>query len=81
MRYFKIVNLSTGDIHYVSSTLPDETTAHVALTAHLDSNYEWEIKEVTYFEFMFCSEGPSLVHDLDVEDDSDQEDYDDEYCD
>ena len=51
MKYFKITDLTTETTHYISSTLPNETTAHVAITAHLDPEKKYTIEEISYDEF------------------------------
>lgn len=51
MKYFKITDLTTGTEHYISSTLPNETVAHVAITAHLDPEKKYNIEEVSYDDF------------------------------
>ena len=53
MKYFKITNIKDKDDEwefYVSSTLENETPAHLALTLHLEDD-QYEITEVTKEEF------------------------------
>ena len=51
MKYFKITDLITGDEHLISSSLPNETVAHVAMSAHLDSKKKYNIEEISYNDF------------------------------
>ena len=53
MKYFKITNIQDKEDEwefYVSSTLENETPAHLALTLHLEGD-QYEITEVTKEEF------------------------------
>lgn len=76
MKYFKITDLTTGEEHFVSSTLPNETPAHVAMSAHLDLEHKYNIEEVTSRAFYGF---PECTRDPDIDDDEDREDYED-YC-
>ncbi len=51
MKYFKITDLTAGTDHFISSTLPNETAAHVMLTSHLDPERKYTIEEVSHDEF------------------------------
>lgn len=51
MKYFKVTDLTAETTHYISSTLPNETVAHVALTLHLDTEKKYNIEEISYDEF------------------------------
>ena len=51
MKYFKITDLITGDEHLISSSLPNETVAHVAMSAHLDTEKRYSIEEISYDDF------------------------------
>jgi hypothetical protein len=73
MKYFKIIDLTTGKDYLVSSTLPNETAAHVAMSAHLDLEHKHRVEEISAREFYGL---PSRCHDPDIEDD--YEDDDDE---
>ena len=77
MKFFKITNLTTNEEHYISSTLPEETPTHVAMSAHLDPAHKYRVEEVTAKEFYGY---PPRCIDLDVDDDWDSED-DGEYFD
>lgn len=78
MKYFKITKLSTREAFFVSSDLPNETPAHVALSAHLDTENKYVVQEVSAKEFYgFIPH----CYDLDVDDDWDYRDTDDEYYD
>lgn len=53
MKYFKITNIKDKDDEwefYVSSTLENETPAHLAIALHLEDD-QYEITEVTKEEF------------------------------
>ena len=56
MKYFKVTDITTADEFFISSTLPDETPAHVALTLHLDDSKKYVIEEVSYHEFYEATE-------------------------
>lgn len=52
MKYFKVTNINDPEEEfYVSSTLPDETPVHLAMTLHLDFENEYRIVEVSQEEF------------------------------
>ena len=51
MKYFKITDLITGNEHLISSSLPNETVAHVAMSAHLDLEKKYNIEEISYDDF------------------------------
>ena len=53
MTYFKVTNVDNPeDEFYVSSTLPNETPAHIAMTLHLGSDDgRYDVVEVTKEEF------------------------------
>lgn len=83
MKYFKLTDLTTREELYISSTLPNETTAHVAVTLHLDLDKKYKIEEVPKEEFDRETEdeeddlgGLSFRRDFDCEDDYDLEDDD-----
>jgi hypothetical protein len=56
MKYFKVTDITTADEFFISSTLPNETPAHVALTLHLDDSKKYVIDEVSYQEFYEATE-------------------------
>ena len=60
MKYFKVTNIDDPeDEFYVSSTLPNETPLHLAMSLHLgEGDSRYDIVEVTKEEF-----------DLETEDD------------
>lgn len=88
MKYFKITDTKDEDVweFYVSSTLENETPAHLALALRLDTGDQYEITEVTKEEFdreteEDDEEGLLLGRrDMDLPDD-DWEDEDEEYVD
>ena len=51
MKYFKITDITTNTSYYISSTLPNETPAHLAISLHLDPEKKYNIEEVSYQEF------------------------------
>lgn len=52
MKYFKVTNINDPEEEfYVSSTLPDETPVHLAMTLHLDFENKYQIVEVSQEEF------------------------------
>lgn len=53
MKYFKVTNINDPeDEFYVSSTLPNETPLHLAMTLHLgEGEGRYDITEVTKEEF------------------------------
>ena len=53
MKYFKVTNVNDPEEEfYVSSTFPDETPLHLAMSLHLkDANGRYDIIEVTKEEF------------------------------
>ena len=53
MKYFKVTNINDPeDEFYVSSTLPNETPLHLAMTLHLgEGDGRYDIVEVTKEEF------------------------------
>jgi hypothetical protein len=53
MKYFKITNINDPeDEFYVSSTLPNETPMHLAMTLHLgEGDGRYDVIEVTKEEF------------------------------
>ena len=53
MKYFKVTNINDPeDEFYVSSTLPNETPLHLAMTLHLgEGASRYDIIEVTKEEF------------------------------
>lgn len=51
MKYFKITDITTNTSHYISSALPNETLAHLAISLHLDPEKKYNIEEVSYQEF------------------------------
>lgn len=74
MKYFKITNLTTHEAHYVTSTLPNESPTHVAMSAHLDPTHKYSVEEVSAIEFL--SRG-SCKRDFDIDnwDDDDWENF------
>ena len=91
MKYFKVTNvIDPEDEFYVSSTLPNETPTHLAMSLHLGEGDErYDIKEVTKEEFDRETEedDDDLWHRLishprylDCEDDWDYESDDDWEC-
>lgn len=54
MKYFRITDLTTGKDYLISSTLPNETPTHVAMSAHLDPEHKYRVDEITAREF--CGE-------------------------
>lgn len=56
MKYFKVTDITTADEFFISSTFPNETPAHVALTLHLDDSKKYVIEEVSYHEFYEATE-------------------------
>ena len=89
MKYFKITNIKDKeDEFYVSSTLANETPAHLALTLHLGAgDDQYQIVEVTKEEFERETEEDVTEgllfnrRDMEIPDDDDWEDEDDEYVD
>lgn len=88
MKYFKVTNVDdTEDEFYVSSTLPNETPLHLAMTLHLgEGDGRYDIVEVDKEEYDretedYDHDGLSFGRDLDCEDDLDWEDIDSEYFD
>ena len=75
MKYFKITDLDTMEAWYVSSTLPNETPGHVALSAHLDTSKRYQIKEVKGAEFYGLATGRDADTDDDWEDQIDERYY------
>lgn len=71
MKYFKITNLTTGEEYYVSSSLPNESTTHVAMSQHLDTAYKWRVEEVRAIEFFGLG---SSCRDPDTDDDWEDDD-------
>ena len=53
MKYFKVTNVDDPEVEfYVSSTLPNETPAHLAMTLHLGSgDGRYDVVEVSKEEF------------------------------
>lgn len=53
MKYFKVTNINDPeDEFYVSSTLPNETPLHLAMSLHLgEGDVRYEVVEVTKEEF------------------------------
>jgi hypothetical protein len=53
MKYFKVTNINDPDEEfYVSSTLPNETPLHLAMSLHLgEGDGRYDIVEVTKEEF------------------------------
>jgi hypothetical protein len=54
MKYFKVTNINDPEEEfYVSSTLPNETPVHLAMTLHLHLDFEnkYRIVEVSQEEF------------------------------
>lgn len=53
MKYFKVTNINDPeDEFYVSSTLPNETPLHLAMTLHLgEGDGRYDVVEVTKEEF------------------------------
>lgn len=53
MKYFKVTNVNDPEEEfYVSSTLPNETPLHLAMTLHLgEGDGRYDIKEVSAEEF------------------------------
>lgn len=74
MKYYRITNLTTREDHYVSSSLPNESPGHVAMSAHLDPEFKYSVVEVTAKEFYGF---PPRCVDLDLDDD-DRDEYDDD---
>jgi hypothetical protein len=75
MKYFKITNLTTQEDHFVSSTLPNESAAHVMTTVHLSPVYKYTVVEVSAKEFYGFI--PRCI-DFDVDEDREVSD-DDEF--
>jgi hypothetical protein len=70
MKYFRVTDLTTGKDYLISSTLPNESCTHVAMSAHLDPNHKYKVEEITaraYWGFPECTS--SLEDDWDNEDD------------
>ncbi len=87
MKYFKVTNVNDPEEEfYISSTLPNETPAHVALTLHLDLDKQYKIEEVSAEEFYRETEEDDPLsfirskQDFDCDGDWDWED-DDEFID
>ncbi len=81
MKYFKVTNKAdTEDEFYVSSTLPNETPTHLAMTLHLgEGDDRYDIVEVDKEEFDRETEdedygGLSFGRDFDCDGDWDWED-------
>ena len=70
MKYFKITDLTTDKDYLISSTLPNETSTHVAMSAHLDLTHKYRVEEITAREFY------GLPQSYDPDTDDDQEDDD-----
>lgn len=53
MKYFKVTNIDDSEEEfYVSSTLPNETPLHLAMTLHLgEGDARYDVVEVTKEEF------------------------------
>lgn len=53
MKYFKVTNIDDPEEEfYVSSTLPNETPLHLAMTLHLgEGDARYDVVEVTKEEF------------------------------
>jgi hypothetical protein len=76
MKYFRITNLTTREDHYVSSDLPNESPAHVMLSAHLDPKFKYAIAEVTVKEFYGF---PPRCIDIDLDVDDRKDYFDDDF--
>ena len=85
MKYFKVTNINDPeDEFYVSSTLPNETPLHLAMTLHLgegDGRYNVVEVDKEEFERETEDENEPLGRKLsDCEDDLDWADDDSEDC-
>ncbi len=77
MKYYKITDLTTGQEHCISSSLPNESITHVWMSAHLDPDHKYNIEEISARAFYGFPEYKG-TGDLDVDDDSEEyEEYDD----
>ena len=88
MKYFKVTNVNDlEDEFYVSSTLPNETPLHLAMTLHLgEGDGRYDIIEVTKEEFDRETEDtdpPTFLmgRDFDVDDYDCEDDDADCFCD
>ena len=66
MRYFLITDLTTNESWQVSSTLPNESRAHVAASQHLDLTHRYHIEEISIQE-VYGLPGRALDRDTDDE--------------
>ena len=83
MKYFKVTNVDDPEEEfYVSSTLPNETPLHLALSLHLgEGDGRYDITEVSKDEFDLNTEDedpPAFLLGRDFDVDEDYEDNDDE---
>jgi hypothetical protein len=86
MKYFKVTNINDPeDEFYVSSTLPNETPGHLAMTLHLgEGDDRYDIVEVSKEEYETNTEDwdpPTFLMGRDLDVDDDYEDDDDEFWD
>lgn len=51
MKFFKITDLVTGRVHMISSSLPNESITHVAMSAHLDLSHKYNIEQISAREY------------------------------
>ena len=51
MKYFKITNLTTNEIFYMSPMLPNDRATHIAMSAHLNPANKYSIEEVSFREY------------------------------
>jgi hypothetical protein len=68
MKYYKITDLTTGQEHCISSSLPNESITHVWMGAHLDPDHKYNIEEISARAFYGFPEY-SGTRDLDTDDD------------
>lgn len=51
MKYFRVTDLTTNQTSYTSSSLPNESVTHMAISLHLDPEHKYDIQEISYSEF------------------------------
>jgi hypothetical protein len=83
MKYFKVTNVDDPEVEfYVSSTLPNETPLHLAMSLHLgEGDGRYDVVEVSKEEFDRETEDedpPTFLIGRDFDVDEDYEDIDDE---
>lgn len=75
MKYFKITNLTTNEIFYMSPMLPNERATHIAMSAHLNPANKYSIEEVSFREYCGFSSRKDYDSDNDWDDDDDWENF------